>query len=447
MIPASDVQSLAQDLIRIDTSNDPRRKRYAGGALETPAAEHLGAYLANAGVEVELVARDPGRANLVARIPGEGSGPSLALVGHTDVVPADPGGWTHPPFAAVIDDDGYLHGRGSLDMKGELAARAVAMATLASEGFRPCGDLWLLAVADEEDGSADVGMRWLLEERPDIRPVFAVNEGGGELLRLANGRSLLTISVGEKGTAPARVTALGEAGHASRPNVGESAVASLAQLLLRIGSGMPSPGSSLPWLDDALRVILDVAPADPATAIAAAAALHPNLAASLPPLLGSTMAPTMLCASPVRNVIPNRASVELDCRLLPGTTVDELEADVRERLGSDLRYEITWPEPPVPGTSSPSDSALVAAATAFARERDPNIEMLPLLDSGFTDSVHLRAVAGTLAYGFNPYLHTPGSVLMNTVHNADERVHVDDLAVSVDFHVFLARRLLGAAAP
>ena len=126
-------------------------------------------------------------------------------------------------------------------MKNEVAARAVAMATLAREGFRPRGDLWFVAVADEEDGSADVGMRWLLEQRPDIRPTMAINEGGGARLALADGRAALAIAVGEKGTCPVRLVALGEAGHASMPGVGDNAVPHLATLLTRIGSGMPEP--------------------------------------------------------------------------------------------------------------------------------------------------------------------------------------------------------------
>src|SRR5262249_9580191 len=163
-------------------------------------------YLAGYGVEAELVAREPHRANLVARIPAGGLGAgvstgstggpaeSLAFVGHTDVGPCDPRDWTHPPFEAVVDGGGWLWGRGAVDMKNEVAARAVAMAELARTGFRPSGDLWFLAVADEEDGFADVGMRWLLQERPDIRPTHSINEGGGERLTLADGRQMIGLS-------------------------------------------------------------------------------------------------------------------------------------------------------------------------------------------------------------------------------------------------------------
>ena len=205
-------------------------------------AEHLADYLGEAGVECELVAREEHRANLVARVPGTEPGTaSLAFVGHIDVVPVDARDWTHPPFEGVLTDDGYLWGRGALDMKGEVAARAVAIKELVRSGWRPRGDLWFLAVADEEDGMADVGMRWLLEARPDIRPDLSINEGGGELFELTDGRRLVGVGIGEKGTYPARVTAVGEAGHGSTPTVGDNAVPHFGEVLARVGKGLPAP--------------------------------------------------------------------------------------------------------------------------------------------------------------------------------------------------------------
>ena len=212
-----EVVGLARELIRLDTSNAPGN--------ETLVARHLADYLGEDGIECELVAREADRANLVARLPGtDPDAESLAFVGHSDVVPVDARDWTHPPFEAVIDDQGFLYGRGAVDMKGEVAARAVALKELARSGWRPRGDLWFLAVADEEDGMAEVGMQWLLAHRPDIRPDHSVNEGGGERLELSDGRLLYSVGVGEKGTYPARVTALGEAGHGSTPTVGDNAV-------------------------------------------------------------------------------------------------------------------------------------------------------------------------------------------------------------------------------
>ncbi len=436
-----EVVGLARDLISLDTSN--ATGHHPGN--ETLVARHLADYLADVGVECELVAREEHRANLVARLPGtEPEAPSLAFVGHTDVVPVDARDWTHPPFSGLVDDDGYLWGRGALDMKGELAARAVALKELARSGWRPRGDLWLLAVADEEDGVADVGMRWLLEARPDIRPSLSINEGGGERFELTDGRTLVTVGVGEKGTFPARVTAVGEAGHGSTPTVGDNAVPHLGEVLDRIGRGLPTPVRH-PLVDAMLGVLLGPAyddQSDLAASLAAAGRLHPELEHYLPALAGITMAPTMVGASDKRNVMPSRAWVELDCRIPPGTSEADVEAAVRERLGSGLDYELTWPEPLIAGSSSPPEGPVPDAVRAFLEAEGAEVGLLPSLGTGFTDSVYLRAAAGTAAYGFSPYLTTPLDVLVAGYHNADERVHTDDLAASVRFHLHLARRLL-----
>jgi acetylornithine deacetylase/succinyl-diaminopimelate desuccinylase-like protein len=434
-----EVVEVARDLIRLDTTN----AREPGLGNETRCAAYLQEYLARNGVEAELVAREPHRANIVARIPGATPGAdSLAFVGHTDVVPADPRDWTHPPFEAVLDDDGWLWGRGAVDMKNEVAARAVALAELARTRFRPSGDLWFLAVADEEDGFADVGMRWLLQERPDIRPIHSINEGGGERLALSDGREMLGLSVGEKGTLPVRITAVGEAGHASVPTLGRNAVPLLAQLLPRLGDGMPEPCPA-PEAVAMLRALLGRDEPDLAKALVEAEALYAGLGDTIRSLMGSTLAPTMLWGSTKLNVMPARATVEVDIRILPGTTEADVEARVRALLGDDLPYELDWPEAIVEASSSPVEGVVPAAVAAFLEaEGDPGV-ILPTLCTGFTDSNYLRAAGGTHAYGFSPFRATPNDVLEAGYHNANERVHVDDLLLSTRFHLDLARRVLG----
>jgi acetylornithine deacetylase/succinyl-diaminopimelate desuccinylase-like protein len=434
-----EVVEVARDLIPLDTTN----AREPGLGNETRCAEYLQDYLSRNGVEAELVAREAHRANIVARLPGSApDADSLAFVGHTDVVPADPRDWTHPPFEAVLDDDGWLWGRGAVDMKDEVAARAVAFAELARTGFRPRGDLWFVAVADEEDGFADVGMRWLLEERSDLRPTHSINEGGGERLTLADGREMLGLSVGEKGTLPVRITAVGEAGHASVPTLGRNAVPLLAQLLFRLGDGMPEP-SPAPEAVAMLRALLGRDEPDLTRALAEAEALYDGLGDTIRSLMGSTLAPTMLWGSPKLNVMPARATVEVDIRILPGTTEADVEARVRALLGDDVPYELDWPEAIVEASSSPVEGVVPDAVAAFlAAEGDPGI-VLPTLCTGFTDSNYLRAAAGTHAYGFSPFRATPNDVLEAGYHNANERVHIDDLLLSTRFHLDLARRVLG----
>ena len=425
--------ALAAALLRVDSTN----------GNETAVADVLAAYLADAGVQAEIVARDPERANLVARIPGTGGGPSLALVGHSDVVPADPRDWTHPPFSGRIDDDGYLWGRGAVDMKNEVAARTAAMASLARQGWRGSGDLLLVIVADEEDGSAHVGMNWLVEERPDIATTYALNEGGGIAFELGDGRHLTEISVGEKGTCPVRVDAVGEAGHASTPTLGDNAVPHLGELLRRLGRGEAEP------LDHPqVRVMLDtllgngsVERLGLAEAIRQGGLLHPDLATSLPAVAGTTMSPTLLHGAAARNVMPARAGVELDCRILPGTTEAEVLDAVRRRLGTDVSYELSQPEPAIHGNASDAGGPLWDVVRRWSRER-LGTTLYPTLCSGFTDSVYLREHFGTVAYGFSPFATTPAHVIDSGYHNRDERVHVDDIALSADFHVHAARALL-----
>src|SRR3954452_10030136 len=181
------VVALTRDLIRVDTTNPPGN--------ETLAVEVLEEYLARNGVVAERVARAPARANLVARVRGRGTGPTLALAGHTDVVYADPEDWSVPPFAGEVRD-GHLWGRGALDMKGQTAASAVALAVLARSGCVPNGDVLLIAEADEEDGTDEVGMSWLVRERPDLRCDYALTEANYRHV-LADGRTIYTLVVGE----------------------------------------------------------------------------------------------------------------------------------------------------------------------------------------------------------------------------------------------------------
>jgi len=439
-----DVVELARGLIRIDTSNPPGN--------ETPAAELIRDVLVDAGLNAQLVARDPARANVVARIPGtepRGAAPSLAFVGHLDVVPADARDWTHPPFEAVVDDDGWLFGRGAVDMKNEVAARTIAMADLARTGWRGRGDLWLVLVSDEEDGTALTGMEWLVEAMPEIRTDYAVNEGGGNRLALPDGRVVHTVSIGEKGTYPARVTARGEAGHASMPTLGRNAVPLLGELIMRLGDGLPGPELApvvRPFFEALLgadAVAAAEASGDLAGLVEQASAQHPTLRHVVPPLTGTTAAPTMLTAGLRLNVMPARAQMDVDCRVLPGVSAAQVEADLRARLGDGVPYDLEWLDRYIPGTASAPDGPVFAAVQDWLDVVDPGSAVLPIVCTGFTDSTHVRAAFGTAAYGFNPALRTPPQVLAEGIHNRDERIHVDDLASSVDFHVHLARRLLG----
>src|SRR5439155_11118612 len=219
-----EVTGVLQDLIRLDTVNPPGN--------ETVAAEYLRAYLEGSGVACELYARIPERASLVARIRGRGDGPSLLFLSHTDTVLADASEWRVDPWSGALLE-GEVWGRGALDMKGQAAASAVAIASLARDGFEPAGDLIFAATADEEVGD-DFGLSWLCAAHPEaVRADYALNEGAGERLELG-GRPYYLCSTAEKASAPFLLRVHGRSGHASIPGIADNALLKAARLLGRL---------------------------------------------------------------------------------------------------------------------------------------------------------------------------------------------------------------------
>jgi acetylornithine deacetylase/succinyl-diaminopimelate desuccinylase-like protein len=425
----AEVLDLARRLIRVDTSNPPGN--------ETPAAELLAEYLGDAGAECELAGPDPERLNLIARVRGAG-GPSLMLLAHTDVVPAPAEGWTVPPFEATVRD-GMLVGRGACDMKGELAARAVAVAEIARSGEPPPGDLVLVAESDEERNVSDVGMSWLARERPDLRCDYALNEGGGTLLELADGRKVVTISVGEKRVTSMRMRVKGRAGHASVPAAADNPVGHAAravELLLDHDAEPQISGAIASALAG-----LGAPEGDPGAALAHVAKLHPHLAETLPPMTRLMVTPTGLRTYEPSNVIPPYADVICDCRALPGQGEGDVRDHVETALRGEVSYELEFLEPMAGGTSSPIDNALFDACQDYVASRLPGAVLLPLITTGFTDSHWVREAYGTVAYGFAPVFATDLDDYEAGIHGADERIAVDDLLEMTRLNIHAATSL------
>jgi acetylornithine deacetylase/succinyl-diaminopimelate desuccinylase-like protein len=415
---AAEVTDLLSRLIRVDTTNPPGN--------ETAAAELLRDYLEANGVDCELYARVPERANLVARIRGRGDGPTLLFLSHTDVVLADAGEWSVPPFSGAVVE-GEVWGRGALDMKGEVAASAVALASLARDGFEPAGDLIFAATADEEVGDG-FGLSWLCAEHPDaIRCDYAVNEGGGDRLELGGG-SYYVCSTAEKTTAPIRIHVHGRSGHASMPGIADNALVKAALLIERIAAYRPEPQIQQE-VEAFLRTVLGEVPPPPAV-VERARELDEVAAALLEPLLSPTFSPTMIAASRKRNVIPALCTVEVDCRLLPGQSPADVESVVRAILGDDVRYDLEFLEAEG-GTRSPLDTPLWQALEAWVADVDPGARLAPLVCAGFTDSHWMRDAFGTVAYGFFPMRAMDAETAARLVHSADERIPVDDLELGV----------------
>ena len=423
-----EVASLLSELIRLDTVNPPGN--------ETLAAEHLGAYLERNGVACELYSKVPERANLVARIPGSGEGPRLALLSHTDTVLADPAEWELDPWSGELRD-GEIWGRGALDMKGQVAASAVALASLAREGFRPKGDLIFIAAADEEVG-LDFGLAWLCREHPEaVRAEYSINEGAGDRIELA-GRPFYLASTAEKMSSPFILRVRGRSGHASMPSIADNALVKAAKLIERLGEFTTEPRLE-PEVAALFEAVVGAPPEDAGEVLAAAQAVDPIAVEFVEPLLGMTVSPTMATASQKRNVIPALCEVTVDCRLLPGQTQAEAEQAVRETLGEG-DYELEFIEGQG-GTRSPMEGPLWDAIEGWVAGHEPEAGVAPICLAGFTDSHWMRDAFGTVAYGFFPMRHMDTQVATRLVHSANERTNVDDLELGVDFLRYAARAM------
>ena len=424
-----EVTELLQELIRVDTTNPPGN--------ETAAAEVLHAYLEDSGAEVELYARIPARANLVARIPGRSDGPTLLFLSHTDVVLADAAEWTADPFGGELRS-GEVWGRGALDMKGQVAASAVAIASLAREGFEPAGDIIFAATADEEVG-AGFGAQWLCETHPDaVRCDYLINEGSGERLELG-GKPFYMCSVAEKMSAPFRLRVRGRSGHASMPGIADNALVKAAPLITALGEYVPEQHLT-PEVEALLEAVTGDRPASPAEALERAREIGEFFAEMVEPLLSLTLAPTMITASQKRNVIPAICDVVVDSRLLPETTPAEQHAIVRSVLG-DGDYELEELEAHG-GTRSPIESPLWDAVADWVSDVEPGAKPAPICVAGFTDSHWFREAFGTVAYGFFPSRVMPAELAARLIHAADERNPVEDLELGVSFMRHAAQAML-----
>ncbi len=427
---------LLQRLIRFDTVNPPGNERLL--------QEYLLGELTSAGFACELLGAVPERPNLVARLRGAQDGPTLALIGHVDTVLAHAQEWTHDPWSGDVAD-GFLWGRGALDMKSQVAAEIAAVVSLAQSGWRPArGELLVVSLVDEETGG-ELGAQWITEQHPDkVRCDFLLNEGGGGVFEYGGSRRY-GICCAEKGVCRFKLVTDGVAGHASLPRMGDNALLKLAPLLERLGARQPS--YAITEVPAAFLRGIGEDPADPAGAVARLQAADPLLATLFEPMLGVTFTPTRAAASAKVNVIPSRAEVHVDCRVPPGLGEDEVRAAIAEVLGGDgvdgaggFRLEFTEQ---VVGNGSRTESPQRDAIDAWITEHDPGASTVPVILPGFTDSRSWRtAFPDCVAYGFFPHKHQTLLESAPLVHGADERIDVRDLGFAAQFYADVTRALL-----
>ena len=435
--PGAEAEDLLGRLIRFNTVNPP--------GAERAAQEHLAAHLTNAGFACELLGAEPERPNLVARLSGSEPGPTLCYLGHVDTVLADPSEWSHDPWSGDVAE-GFLWGRGALDMKSQVAAEVAAAASLARSGWRPSrGELLIVAVVDEETGG-ELGAQWITETHPEkVRCDLLVNEGGGAVFEYG-GRRCYGVCCAEKGVFRFTVTTDGVAGHASMPGMGENALLKMAPVLERLAAGQPS--YELTGEPRAFLRGIGEDPEDPEGSVARLRAADPRLATMFEPMFGVTFTPTRIKASEKINVIPSRAELKVDCRVPPGLGEEEVRRGIAEVLGDEGRdphpsWRIEFTERVV-GNRSPMESPLMDTISTWISEHDPGAVVVPVILPGFTDSRHFRdAFPECVAYGFFPQRHQSMLEREPLIHGADERIDVRDLAFAAELYRDLALRVLG----
>jgi acetylornithine deacetylase/succinyl-diaminopimelate desuccinylase-like protein len=421
---------LLQQLLRFDTTNPP------GGERECIA--WIAGLLEALGCEVRILAQQPERPNLIARLRGRGQSPPLLLQGHVDVVAAS-GEWTHPPFSGELAD-GYVWGRGALDMKGGVAMMLAAFMRLLASGAQPPGDVILCVMSDEEAGS-ELGAAFLVREHPELFEgvSYSIGEFGGFTLDVA-GRRFYPIMVAEKQVCWMRATLRGAAGHGSMP-VRDGAMGKLGRLLSAL---------------DRKRLPVHVTPVVRSMVEAIAAELTRPLAVPLKgllqpaltdrvlgalgergrifdPLLHNTVSATIVGGGAKVNVIPDTVELTLDGRLLPGFAPEQMFAELRALSGMEMELELVQHDL----VTAEPDLAMFDLLGGTLRELDSQAKPVPMLLPGVTDGRFFSRL-GIQTYGFLPMQLPPELPFMRLIHAADERLP----AATVEFGTSAIERVL-----
>ena len=411
---------LLQHLIRFDTTNPPGN--------ETPCVLYIRDLLSRFGIENRILAKEDRRANLVARVNGRGAAPPLMLYGHVDVVTTAHQAWTYPPFEGR-QADGYVWGRGALDMKGGLSMMLSAVLDMAAEGRQPAGDILLVALSDEETGGS-MGAGFLVDHHPEIFADVrhALGEFGGHTTYIGS-RRFYPIQVAEKQLCWMKATLRGPGGHGARP-MRNGAMARLGRMLTRLDRRrlpvhvtpvaremLETMAASLPGVRGTiLRHVCNPRLTDPLLK------LMGDNGKMIEPLFRNTVNATIVRGGEKINVVPSEIQVDLDGRLLPGFGPEEFMAELRTILGRQVGLAVTQF---VPCAVEP-DMHLFDFLADVLKGIDPDGVPVPMLMPAFTDARHFARI-GIQSYGFTPMKLPRTFKFTETIHGADERIPVSAL--------------------
>jgi acetylornithine deacetylase/succinyl-diaminopimelate desuccinylase-like protein len=416
---------ILQELIRFDTTNPPGNER--------GCVEYVAGLLASAGLETAEYATSEERPNLVARLRGRGAAPPLLIYGHADVVTTAHQAWSHPPFEGRIVD-GYVWGRGALDMKGGLAMMIASVLRAAAHGVVPAGDVLLAVLADEEAGGV-LGARYLVEEHPEVFAGvrYAIGEFGGFPLRV-EGQTFYLIQVGEKQPCWLEAKITGPAGHGARP-MRDGAMAELGQLLARLNR-LRLPIHVTPIVREMIESMAAVLP--PVKGFFLRRLLNPlwtdrvlahlgEAGKNLEPLFRNTVNATIVRGGDKPNVIPSEIALGLDARLLPGFTLDDLLNELRPILGKEIELDVRLYDPSL----TDPDLGLLDLLVELLRQADPGATPVPYVLPGSSDGRFLSRL-GIQTYGFTPMNLPEEFSFFETIHAADERIPVTAVEFGAD---------------
>ena len=440
-----EVTTLLSDLIRINTTNPPGNER--------EAAEYLVKTLTKDGFKCELYESAPGRGSLVTRIKGTGEKPSLLLLSHLDVVAANPKEWSVDPFGGVVKD-GFVWGRGALDMKSMTAVEVMVMKLLKRRGVQLKGDLLLAATADEEKGG-EAGAGWLACNCPErVQADYVINEGGG-LAMPVNGKNVYTVQTAEKGILWLRIRAKGTPGHGSKPGIADNAILRMNRVVEKLGNYR----SKIMLVPTVKEYITEIArenkvaqedlrrllhnPANGDEFLDDLARKDKFFAEDVRAMVRMTVTPTMINGGVKENIIPSECEGVFDCRVLPGQSVTEAMTMIKDLLKDvgleRLEFETIQANEP---SESPADTALYRQIVDVLKEFEPDCSVAPEMLTGGTDSRFFRKM-GAVCYGFQPMrADMPYGEILKGIHGVDERISVENLVFGTSVLYNVVERFL-----
>jgi acetylornithine deacetylase/succinyl-diaminopimelate desuccinylase-like protein len=425
-----EVTNLLSDLIRINTTNPPGN--------ETEAAKYLAETLEKEGFKCELFESTPGRGSIITRLKGTGEKPSLLLLSHLDVVAANPKEWSVDPFEGVVKN-GFVWGRGALDMKSMTAMEVMVMKLLKRNNVKLEGDVILAATADEEKGG-EAGAGWLVRNHPEkIRADYVINEGGGLAIPI-EGKNIYTIQTAEKGILWFKIKAKGRPGHGSVPGTADNAILRMNRVVEKLGNYrakmtvVPTVKQFLSQItkenktvQQALMLLLQN-PDMGDQILDILAEKDKAMAEELRARLRMTIAPTIIHGGIKENIIPSECEAVFDCRVLPGQTpteaMDEIKGLIPDADLEKLEFETIQANEP---SESPANTPLYEQIVNVLKEFEPNCSIAPILLTGGTDSRFFRKI-GSICYGFQPLRSDmPYGEILKTIHGIDERISIENL--------------------